>query len=75
MVVGCPRSVNRKPHLLVTWLNLLIRDARILDPVADILGPDILCWGSGFFIKNPQIRARHLAPGLDLLGSLPTQIL
>jgi non-haem Fe2+, alpha-ketoglutarate-dependent halogenase len=48
-----PALVNRKPHLLLTWLNLLIRHPRILDPVADILGPDILCWGSGFFIKNP----------------------
>ncbi len=53
-----PGLVNRKPHLLLTWLNQLIRDARILDPVADILGPDILCWGSGFFIKNPLDPAR-----------------
>jgi non-haem Fe2+, alpha-ketoglutarate-dependent halogenase len=53
-----PAHVNRKPHLLLTWLNELIRDARILDPVADILGPDILCWGSGFFIKNPFDLAR-----------------
>ena len=47
-----PARINRKPHLLLTWLNELIRDSRILDPVEDILGPDILCWGSGFFIKN-----------------------
>jgi Phytanoyl-CoA dioxygenase (PhyH) len=50
--------VNRKPHLLLTWLNELIRDARILDPVEDILGPNILCWGSGFFIKNAHDPAR-----------------
>lgn len=50
--------VNRKPHLLLTWLNKLIRDARILDPVEDILGPNILCWGSGFFIKNAHDPAR-----------------
>jgi non-haem Fe2+, alpha-ketoglutarate-dependent halogenase len=48
-----PARINRKPHLLLTWLNDLIRDRRILDPVSDILGPDILCWGSGFFIKDP----------------------
>ena len=47
-----PARVNRKPHLLLTWLNELIRDRRILDPVEDVLGPNILCWGSGFFIKN-----------------------
>jgi Protein involved in biosynthesis of mitomycin antibiotics/polyketide fumonisin len=47
-----PARINRKPHLLLTWLNELIRDSRILNPVEDILGPNILCWGSGFFIKN-----------------------
>jgi non-haem Fe2+, alpha-ketoglutarate-dependent halogenase len=50
--------INRKPHLLLTWLNELIRDARVLDPVEDILGPNILCWGSGFFIKNAHDPAR-----------------
>ncbi len=50
--------VNRKPHLLLTWLNELIRNPRILDPVEDILGPNILCWGSGFFIKNAHDPAR-----------------
>jgi non-haem Fe2+, alpha-ketoglutarate-dependent halogenase len=53
-----PAKINRKPHLLLTWLNELIRDARILDPVEDILGPNILCWGSGFFIKNAHDPAR-----------------
>lgn len=53
-----PATINRKPHLLLTWLNDLIRDRRILDPVSDILGPDILCWGSGFFIKDPLHPAR-----------------
>src|SRR5689334_3935260 len=32
-----PARINRKPHLLLTWLNELIRDPRILDPVEDIL--------------------------------------
>ena len=49
-----PPHINRKPHLLLTWLNELIRHPGILDPVEKILGPDILCWGSGFFIKNPH---------------------
>lgn len=49
---------NRKPHLLLTWLNDLIRHPRILDPVETILGPNILCWGSGFFIKNARDPAR-----------------
>jgi len=53
-----PPHINRKPHLLLTWLNELIRHPAILDPVEKILGSDILCWGSGFFIKNPHDQAR-----------------
>jgi hypothetical protein len=46
-------STNTKPHLLVPWLNALIRDISILDAVESLIGPDILCWGSGFFSKAP----------------------
>lgn len=44
---------NQKPHLLFPWLADLIRDPRILDPVQDLLGPDLLCWSAGFFNKAP----------------------
>ena len=47
------RRTNHKPHLLLRWLNDLIRDNRIVDPVADLLGPDVFCWATDFFIKNP----------------------
>jgi non-heme Fe2+,alpha-ketoglutarate-dependent halogenase len=42
---------NQKPHLLFTWLDALVRDPRVLDPVESLLGPDLLCWGSQFFAK------------------------
>lgn len=42
---------NQKPHLLYPFLDQLIRDPRILDPVEDLLGPDIWCWGTQFFAK------------------------
>lgn len=45
------KATNSKPHLLVTWLADLVRHERILDAVEDVLGPDILCWASGFFHK------------------------
>lgn len=48
-----PRT-NQKPHLLVPWINDLIRHPRILDAVEDIHGPDLLCWSSGFFAKNAR---------------------
>ena len=41
-----------KAHLPFPWLNELIRHPRMLDAVEDIIGPDILCWGSSFFTKN-----------------------
>jgi non-heme Fe2+,alpha-ketoglutarate-dependent halogenase len=47
-------KLRHKSHLLFTWLNDLIRHPRILDAVEDIIGPDILCWGSSFFIKEKQ---------------------
>jgi non-heme Fe2+,alpha-ketoglutarate-dependent halogenase len=46
--------LRHKPHLLFTWLNDLIRHPRILDAVAGILGPDILCWSTSFFIKEAR---------------------
>jgi len=47
-------KLRHKPHLLFTWLNDLIRHDRILDAVEDLIGPDILCWGSSFFVKEPR---------------------
>jgi len=47
-----PKEQAFKPHTLYPWLNELIRHPAILDAVEDILGPDILCWQSRFFIKD-----------------------
>jgi hypothetical protein len=46
--------LRHKTHLLFTWLADLIRHPRILDAVEDLIGPDILCWGSSFFTKEPR---------------------
>ena len=57
-----PERLNQKPHLLFPWLNALIRDPRILDPVQAILGPDLLCWSAQFFAKdggNPSYVSWH----------------
>jgi non-haem Fe2+, alpha-ketoglutarate-dependent halogenase len=43
---------RHKAHLYLTWLNDLIRLPRILDAVEDVLGPDLLCWSTSFFIKE-----------------------
>jgi len=41
-----------KAHLPFPWMWDIIRNDNILDAVEDIIGPDILCWGSSFFTKN-----------------------
>ena len=47
-------KLRHESHLLFTWLNDLVRHPRILDAVEDAIGPNILCWGSSFFIKEPR---------------------
>lgn len=42
------------PHLLMPWVASLARDPRIVDKVADLLGPDLLMFTSTFFIKEPH---------------------
>jgi hypothetical protein len=47
-----PPSLNFKPHLLVPWLWDIVHDPRILDPIEDLIGGDILCWEASFFNKG-----------------------
>ena len=54
--------LRHKSHLLFTWLDDLIRHPAILDAVEDVIGPDILCWGTTFFTKearNPAFVSWH----------------
>ena len=45
-------DLRHKTHLLFPFLADLVRHPRILDAIADLLGPDLLCWTSNFFIKE-----------------------
>jgi hypothetical protein len=47
-------ALRHKSHLLFPWINELIRHPRVLDAVEDVLGPDLLVWGTSFFIKEPK---------------------
>jgi non-haem Fe2+, alpha-ketoglutarate-dependent halogenase len=47
-------AMKQKPHLLFTWLDDLVRDDAVLDAVEGVIGPDILCWASGFFTKQAR---------------------
>jgi len=43
-----------KSHLLFSWVDDIMRSQRILDAVEDLIGPDILCWNTIFWIKEAQ---------------------
>ena len=43
---------RNKSHLLFKWVDDLIRDPRILDPVSELIGDDLLCWNTLFWIKE-----------------------
>jgi len=55
-VAGAPLQGNlrHKTHLLFTWADELVHHDAILDAVSDVIGPNILCWTSNFFIKEPS---------------------
>jgi ectoine hydroxylase-related dioxygenase (phytanoyl-CoA dioxygenase family) len=42
------------PHVIFRFAHEIVTHPRILDAVAAILGPDILVWGSTFFVKDPH---------------------
>ena len=41
-----------KAHLPFPWMWELIQHPRLIDTMEDLLGPDIVCWGSSFFAKS-----------------------
>ena len=49
-------SQRSRAFLLFKWLDELIRDPRVLDPVEQLIGPDILCWSTIFWIKDAGSR-------------------
>lgn len=53
---GGPISgANRhRSHVLFTWVNEMVRHPKVLDAVEDVLGPDILCWNTSFFVKEAR---------------------
>lgn len=49
---GAQGRFRMKAHLPFPWLWELIRKPRLGDALEDLLGPDIVCWGSSFFAKG-----------------------
>ena len=46
-------ELRHKTHLLFPFLADLVRNATILDAIEDLYGPNLLCWSTNFFIKEP----------------------
>jgi len=64
-----------KPHLLFTWLDRVVRKASLLDMVEDLIGPNIFCWGSTFFVK--EARSAHFVTwhqDANYLGLQPNEL-
>src|SRR5262245_17674977 len=52
---GRPRTVEvRQMHLHFPWAHALATHPRILDPVQDLLGPNLLIWATELFAKHPH---------------------
>lgn len=48
------QMLRHKPHLVFTFLDELVRHPAVLDAVEGMIGPNILCWASSFFTKEPR---------------------
>lgn len=50
-------SMTKRVHIILRWALDLMRNSLIVDAVEDILGPDILCWSSAIFAKEPKSKS------------------
>ncbi len=48
------RVLRHKGHLVLTWLDALIRHPDILAAVGSLLGRNLLCWTVNLFYKGPR---------------------
>lgn len=48
------RSERSKCHLLFRWVDDIMRNDGLLDAIEDLIGPNILCWNTIFWIKEAQ---------------------
>jgi hypothetical protein len=46
--------LRSKSHLVLSWVDEIIRLPHVLDAAESLLGPNIYCWSTSFFIKNAR---------------------
>ncbi|HSU06271.1 MAG TPA: phytanoyl-CoA dioxygenase family protein [Acetobacteraceae bacterium] len=49
-------KLDQKAHMLCPWVDEMIREPGILDATEDLIGPDILCWGTSLRAKQADGR-------------------
>jgi non-heme Fe2+,alpha-ketoglutarate-dependent halogenase len=47
-------KLDQKAHMICPWVDEMIREPAILDATQDLIGPDILCWGTSLRAKQPD---------------------
>jgi non-haem Fe2+, alpha-ketoglutarate-dependent halogenase len=47
-------SKGQKLHLLQTWMAELASNSGVLDAIEDVLGPDVMVWGTSLFVKDAR---------------------
>jgi len=43
---------RNKAHLVFKWVDDVMREPKILDAIEDLIGPDLLCWNTLFWVKE-----------------------
>ncbi len=47
-------KLDQKAHMICPWIDEMIREPGVLDAAEDLIGPDILCWGTSLRAKQPD---------------------
>jgi non-heme Fe2+,alpha-ketoglutarate-dependent halogenase len=50
-------KLDQKAHMICPWVDEMIREPAVLDAVEDLIGGDILCWGTSLRAKQPNGKA------------------
>ncbi len=56
---GLYRKCDLKAQMIVPWIDDLTRRAELVEPIGQLLGPDLVCWNASFRIKRND--GRHHA--------------
>ncbi len=47
-------KLDQKGHMICPWIDEMIREPGLLDATEDLLGPNLLCWGTSLRAKAPD---------------------